>query len=150
MPGPKPRRRFAFGLRTVFIVVAIFAVPCGWFAYQLSWLRERHAVLARPDVESYYIGFGTPSRSAPWPLRMFGEAPYLSVTIVIVDPDRTANEEGERVARDDARLTPCEREYLGQIHRLFPEAETRALFMKTQPLPSFLGTHALAEGPRYE
>ena len=40
-----PRRRwFRFSLRTLFVVVTVLGC---WLGYQLNWIRERHAVLAR-------------------------------------------------------------------------------------------------------
>jgi hypothetical protein len=43
-PTPTRRRWFQFGLRTMFVVLTLFAV---WFAWELSYVRERKACLAQ-------------------------------------------------------------------------------------------------------
>ena len=40
MPTP-PRRWFAFRLRTLFVVVAVFSIPLAWVAHTLDWIKRR-------------------------------------------------------------------------------------------------------------
>jgi hypothetical protein len=76
------RRWFAFRLRALFVVVAVLALPLGWVAYQLEWIRQRHRFMA-PMQPSPYRGVAilncqyTPgSRDGarpPWQLALFDE-----------------------------------------------------------------------------
>src|SRR5262245_5344012 len=43
-----------FSLRTLFVLTAAASIPMGWVAYQLNWIRQRHAVLA--NVHTYEYG----------------------------------------------------------------------------------------------
>jgi hypothetical protein len=71
----KPRRRWSFSLRTLFVVVT--ALWC-WFGYQLNWIRQRHAILADATYPML-AGYHTPAKELPI-LRMFYEPPVDSVT----------------------------------------------------------------------
>ena len=72
-----------FSLRTLFVLVAIAAVPMGWVAYQLNWIRQRHEFIRQTDFHpsaSTALGLwqswqseGAPSYPPPWSLRVFGE-----------------------------------------------------------------------------
>jgi hypothetical protein len=44
---PKPRRRFRFSLRTMFVLVTAL---CVWLGYQLNWIRQRRNVLGSGEV----------------------------------------------------------------------------------------------------
>jgi hypothetical protein len=69
---PSPRRRwFAFRLRTLFVVVTVFALPLAWVAYSLNWIRQRHAAMALSSIR--VSPMPRLSISAPWQLRPFGE-----------------------------------------------------------------------------
>jgi len=129
------RFRPRFSLRTLFVLIALFSLPLGWVAYQLNWIRQRHAFLSRPDGWSWtgFLGNDGPP-SAPWPLRIFGETGYAQIIVIIVDQDRTMNEH-DQPEPDSSRLTPKERNYIERIGRLFPEAHTFAWFRKN-PMPS--------------
>jgi hypothetical protein len=78
-----PRRWFQFGLRTTFVVVTLVAMPLGWVAYNLNWMRRRDSALERlyelcPTI-TYEEGEDIPPYvEAPWPLQFFGDH---SVTI---------------------------------------------------------------------
>jgi hypothetical protein len=53
-PG-KPRRRwFLFRLRTLLIVVALLAIPCGYVGWQVKMVRERTACRERMKD---FVGF---------------------------------------------------------------------------------------------
>ena len=42
------RRWFRFSLRTLFVVLTVLCfVLGGWVAYQLNWISQRHAAIAR-------------------------------------------------------------------------------------------------------
>ena len=82
-------RYFRFRLRTLLVLVFVASVPLGWVAYQLKWIRERHALL-RSDIIVEIRGEGSsiPARKSPLPigLRVFGETP-LDVLVVSGVPD---------------------------------------------------------------
>ena len=44
-PGPKPRRRLQFSLRTLMVLVVIVSLPLGWLACRLNQAREQRAVI---------------------------------------------------------------------------------------------------------
>jgi hypothetical protein len=123
------RRRLQFGLRGLLVGVTVLAVPLGWTTYQLSWLRERRAVVSRSDIEAWGGMARKPMPVAPWSLRVFGAYSYRTVLLVIVDESRAA-EYGEGEA-DDAWLTEQERREVERFRRLFPEAKAFAWFSAT-------------------
>ena len=48
-PTPDPKcRRFRFGLRSFLAIVTVLGC---WIGYETNWIRHRHQVLKRPDVE---------------------------------------------------------------------------------------------------
>jgi hypothetical protein len=51
---PSPRRRFQFRLRTLMIVVTLFAlIPCGYVGWQAKIVRERRSWLTRLQEQGY-------------------------------------------------------------------------------------------------
>jgi hypothetical protein len=65
-----------FKLRTLFVLIALISLPLCWVAYQLNWIRERHAFLGRPNWSAMQPT--VPPHAAPkppWSLALFGEAP---------------------------------------------------------------------------
>jgi hypothetical protein len=68
MTAPLKRRWFRFGLRTMFVVVTVLAIPLGWLVWQMQIVRERKAVLkdlqakASPAEVVDYIGLETHER----------------------------------------------------------------------------------------
>jgi hypothetical protein len=111
-PMTAPRRRwfrFTFGLRTLFVLVTVLCVvPGGWVAYQLNWIRERHAFLDQCKREQSE-GFGDWSLIAipndrefrpmgpmlpPDALRIFGEEGGAGFAVVRdIGPQQLANAE---------------------------------------------------------
>jgi hypothetical protein len=128
----KPRRSFRFSLRTLFVVVTVFAC---WLGYQLNWIRERHAYLSKadaffagaplapsrfrwnvtmaddPDLQRWSASVGLPAR-APWSLRIFGEPAVAMIDVT-----------DEEFAQD----------WVKRGRRLFPEA---AFFFLGESYPS--------------
>lgn len=94
-------RRFRFGLRTLFVVVLIAAVPCGWVAYSLSWIRQRHELLGGGNsrIMLRYVGM-RPYPDAPWGLWLLGEE---GVGFILLRPEY--------------------RHIRERMQRMFPEAE---------------------------
>jgi hypothetical protein len=65
-----------FSLRTVFVAIALLSIPMGWMAYQLNWIRQRHAALDSEEENKFPVfvgGFSLTPTPAPWQLRIFGE-----------------------------------------------------------------------------
>jgi len=90
-----PRRRwfrFAFSLRTLFVVVTVFGC---WLGYQLNWIRQRREFLGGPVPGSGVAHFGHFSAwqdrpvDAPWQLRLLGES---GCCIILSDYPRSSDE----------------------------------------------------------
>ena len=44
---PKPKRRwYQYSLRTLFIITTLFALVCGWYAYEMQKAAKRRAAIA--------------------------------------------------------------------------------------------------------
>jgi hypothetical protein len=103
-PKPPRRRWFQFGLRTMFVVVAFFAI---WLGYQANWVRQRHDAQAWLDEHLSTIppgAFLDPPIKLSWTLRLFGEEPKGVVFVVI---DSKSDDDRQQIKR---------------MRRLFPEA----------------------------
>jgi hypothetical protein len=70
MTAPQ-RRWFRFSLRMLFVMVTVAATAAGCVSYQLNWIRERHAVLAK--VRDSTSDSKDTAIQAPLALRVFGE-----------------------------------------------------------------------------
>lgn len=59
------------------MLIAVATIPIAWVAYQLNWIRQRHAFMNGPPklVNSALY------KEAPWPLSWFGERGILEVTL---------------------------------------------------------------------
>jgi hypothetical protein len=70
-PNPKRRWfRFAFSLRTLFVVVTVI---CCWLGYELNWIRQRHEALAKCGFTIELPGASQEFLTAPGCLWLFGE-----------------------------------------------------------------------------
>jgi hypothetical protein len=114
------RRWFRFSLRTLFVVVTVFAC---WLGYELNWIRQRHAFVARQNalvIERFnerYAGMVSYQLSitkhAPFPLWLMGEKGIVCFPVLCV---RTKDTVPFDRSWDDY---PESRE----ARRLFPEAK---------------------------
>jgi hypothetical protein len=87
-PAPQTRRRwYQFGLRTLFVVVAVVAA---FLAYHVNWIRQRRVFLDSPEVlmateEPFtyqsYIVVTLGRTKAPWPLSWVGEPGYVAIEL---------------------------------------------------------------------
>jgi hypothetical protein len=111
-----PQRRwfqFSYSLRTLLMLVTVFAGYFGWREWSLKWISERYEILNARTVEYTCGDCGgiPPGPHAPWPLRFFGErgCEKLVVAFQGADPNKplTADQEVE----------------LDRIRRLFPETK---------------------------
>ena len=127
--NPGMRFRPQFSLRILFAIVSLSGVLMGWTVYQKNWIGEMHQALAAPNTACMLAGTG---RTAPWSLRLFGERGAASVNLLIIDADRTHDDE-DNVTINDPRLTPAERQEMTRLARLFPEADIGAWFRRTPP-----------------
>lgn len=115
-PAPK-RPWFRFRLRTLFVVVTVLAC---WLGYELNWIRQRHELLARPDVfhlrDSPSFGVNllvqpsVKTQRAPGLLWMLGESGVRSLDLPIA---------AERFHASDC---PECQEKVDHAKSLFPEA----------------------------
>jgi hypothetical protein len=115
MPNPPRRRWFQFSLATMFVVVTLTAIPLGWTAYSLNWIRQRRAVLAEEKIHRNphrrILGIWPTEwcrENSPGMLWLFGEPATELVQIVIPDVNN---------------ITEAQYKRLAQCERLFPEAE---------------------------
>jgi hypothetical protein len=124
-PAPK-RRWFSYSLRTLFVVVTVFAC---WLGYQLNWIRERHALLSRPHAVSYVSGVDGLSPDqvpAPLSLRAFGERGCWLLYLTFVDDERGSNCDSNEPEERSRLLNPNELLEIERARRLFPEASVVA------------------------
>jgi hypothetical protein len=112
---PKPRR-FAFTLRSLFVVVTLIATVVGGVTYHLNWIQQRHDHLAAQStlVAEYPMNrntaydFPTPV-NAPGLLRLIGERGEPALELII---------------RGDC---PSPADELRKAQRLFPDAQFRCI-----------------------
>ena len=79
-------RRFRFSLRTLFVTMTVLGCGIAWMAYQLHWIRQRHAFLQRDHVVSYPPVQA--ERLLPWSLELFGESQQFLIGVPFEDLDR--------------------------------------------------------------
>jgi len=141
MTSASLRRWLASSLRMLFVVVTVFGCLLGWLAYDLNWIRERHALLTRHDAmldvlkrrlaaaENVQIGdrfsVGHPTSTAPAQLCILGEAAITDIDFAFFAVN------GQSVPSE---LEWCEVEL---ARRLFPDAqiEWRLLTIPPNPMP---------------
>ncbi len=85
-----PRRRwfrFAFSLRTLFVVVTMFGC---WLGYSLNWIRERHAAFHDRRLDIVRLSPPAFSPAAPQLLWLFGESGITGV--YLMDPELTTGD----------------------------------------------------------
>lgn len=78
--------RLQFGLRGLLLAIALLSVPLGWVAYQLEWIRRRHAFLEQSDIVTYPPV--AVDRPLPWSLRLFGESQQFLLDVPQAELDR--------------------------------------------------------------
>ena len=104
-------RGFRFTLRTLLVVVLLLAIPLGWLAVQLKWIRDRHEALRglmQPPSRAFILDWSSSfvherDDVLPWSLRLLGESSVRQIFIL----------HGQ-----ESELQP--------LRRLFPEAEVTA------------------------
>jgi hypothetical protein len=69
--------KLRFGLRTFFVLIAVAAIPMVWVAFQLNWIRQRHAFMNGPPK----LVNSALHQDAPWPLGWFGERGILEISL---------------------------------------------------------------------
>ena len=116
---PAPSRRwFAFSLRTLFVVVTMFAC---WLGYELNWIRQRHEMLAKREafilegstistslaiMKAQWAREGRGPASAPGLLWLFGEQGVTELRLFIYDFDNSRDVLSYEVAFRASRLFP--------------------------------------------
>ncbi len=96
----RPRRRFAFSLRTLFVAVTLAGVGTA-LGSQLNWLRQRRALLSSWSASAPATLGQTPR--APGMLWLFGEQGRSRVIVLNAGDEQLAD-----------------------VQRLFPEAKVEA------------------------
>ncbi len=124
-PKRKPRW-FRWSLRTLFVVVTVFAC---WVGYSLKWIRQRRSFLAEQralhsdDPEPHLPVSWLPQRfsrlpTAPQLLGLFGEEGVYRLHMNV--PFERSHVEGQKYSQ--AEIDEMERWAVAAL-RLFPEAE---------------------------
>ena len=116
--------RLRFGLKTLFLLVAVVAL---WLGYQWNWIRQRHAAMYWMRDQMHYWSdvpvsqqFSVEPGTAPWPIAMFGEQGMTDACVVVASEEETVKKQAE-------------------LERLFPEA---ASILVVCPGPGYAGKHA--------
>ena len=93
------RRRFRFGLRSLFIVVTLVAI---WAAYSANWIRQRREFVRKTVSDPFHFSIAQfdSAFSAPGLLWLFGESGVESIVL----------------------QSPTESDF-AEARRLFPEAQ---------------------------
>jgi hypothetical protein len=115
MPERSPKRRwFQFSLRTMFIVVTVFAFLTALVGYNLKWISERHRVFSdqeRLEHNYDYEVLASPIlATAPGILWLFREQGWAVVQISFAGYP------------EENQLTAEQRRHLDRIRRLYPES----------------------------
>ena len=90
--APMPRPRFQFRLRTLFVVVTLFAIPCAYVGWQAKIARARKAFIESPAVMDATVD---PRAEPPLLRKMLGDKSYMVITLRIA---ATRDEQTEAVA----------------------------------------------------
>jgi hypothetical protein len=117
MSIPARRRWHQFGLRTIFVVISVFAIVFSWVAYNAHWIQQRRQTI---KGRAFTQGAGTTPGCLAW----FGEKGRQKIYFMshALPPNDTA---GTR------------EELLETARRLFPEA--RVLLVSTKDRRTRLG-----------
>ena len=84
---PKPRLRFRFSLRTMFVLVTMLSVPLSWVGYHVNWIRLRREMLELVQTKKTILssdiprGFSNADEQFPLSLWILGERPVFSMTV---------------------------------------------------------------------
>ena len=124
-----PRRRwfrFAFSLRTLFVVVTIFGVWLGWLVWQMQIVRDRRLVMAYLDE----IRIDKTPPSAGGPMEALESMPYWND--VLSSNLHVRVSAVRRYLGDESYLfinmpASIEGNLLERAERAFPEAELHVL-----------------------
>ena len=114
------RSWFRFSLRTVFVVVTVFAC---WLGYELNWLRERHFLVESGEAAVYPTNKGTRPR-APSLLWLFGEDGAGQITLSLALDKKPEPEDGS-----DLESLPT----YNRVRRAFPEGEITGVRIASPP-----------------
>jgi hypothetical protein len=89
-PKQRKRRWFQFSLRTLFVVVTLMAVVCGYIAQQYKIVGEREEMWNH--LTCSYEGYEREINGLPWLRRQFGDRDWRAIWV----PEAT-REEQERI-----------------------------------------------------
>jgi hypothetical protein len=105
------RRRWSYSLRTLFVLVTVFAISLGYYG---NWARQRRAEvhwlvnkkrIEAVSMDGLLIRWDGKTPTLPWLLQLFGEEPEAVIVVAI-----------DEASADDLK-------HVESIRRLFPEAQ---------------------------
>ncbi len=106
MDERRQRRRFRFGLRSLFIFVTLVAV---WAAYSANWIRERREFVSKLESDPFAIARFDSALYAPGLLWLFGEDGVESIVLL----NETDAAEARRLF-PEAQVESCPPEWIGK------------------------------------
>jgi hypothetical protein len=86
--APKRRRRFQFRLRTLFVLVTMAAVACGYVAHEYRIVRERTAMVYSGHWTDSARCYPSSAGKIPWLRVMLGDRAYSDITISQRTPEK--------------------------------------------------------------
>ena len=95
----KPKRRwFQFSLRTLFLIMVVFAI---WLSFQAKWKRDRNVALGWIQEQAEFWEdlpvdqLPQLDEQPPFPLRFFGAKGLKQVCVVVADKERVPEKQRE-------------------------------------------------------
>jgi Leucine-rich repeat (LRR) protein len=95
----EPRRRIQFSLKALLLLVALVAVPCGWFKWKWDAKQRERAAIEEIETMGGQISFNwqaTEEKDNPpgpkWLRKVLGEDFFAHVTEVLIDSDDITDE----------------------------------------------------------
>ncbi|HEY1599342.1 MAG TPA: hypothetical protein VGG64_07050 [Pirellulales bacterium] len=85
-----PKRRFRFGLGTLFVLIAVAAPALAWTGYSLEWIRDRKQALSETPMfpDGGCMMLGSQDITAPGWLWLFGETGRDRIETLHASPEQ--------------------------------------------------------------
>ncbi len=113
--SPRPKRRwYQYSLRTLFLVMTLFAIACSWYAYEMNEAAKRRAAIEKIVEAGGFVEYctdhpktrGRPPRWFSWVRKLHGDEYLGNAVGVFFITDEESNAERPRIT--DAQLVHLE------------------------------------------